>query len=133
MRRSGIAALAAGGDRARPDLRAELDDRDEAVAVIAVHVPGRFAGRAPNDASEPYLRGRERYRDARRIVAERRLDRRARSLEAVDLAPRHRPAAEVALSASRPRRRAPRLSAPAVVSRASRVHVDVLVLFLAAG
>src|SRR5439155_5119209 len=59
VRRVGVAALAARGDRHRVYLVAELDDRDEAVAAGAVHPLGARVGpraerreRAPLRAGE---------------------------------------------------------------------------------
>ena len=52
---------------------------------------------APNEASEPQLFEVKPTGNARRLVVERRVDQRRDALEAVDLAPRHAPAAEVAL------------------------------------
>ena len=95
MRRRRIAALAAGGDRLRPHPVAELDDRDEAVAAGAVHLlRARVGARAERGERAPARRG-EADRDARRRVVERLDDVAGEALEAVDVAPRRLPGAEV--------------------------------------
>src|SRR3954470_18160500 len=90
-----IAALAAGRHRLRAHLVAELDDRDEAVAGVAVHLLRVLvAARAERSERAP-ARRREADRDARSLVAERLDDVAGQALEAVDLAPRRIPLAEV--------------------------------------
>src|SRR6185312_166438 len=95
--RVGVAAFAAGGDRAGMHFRAELDCRDEAVAAGAViALRARPAMRAERSQRAP-ARGGERHRDAWLAVVELLHDVAVDALEAVDLAPRHAPAAEVLL------------------------------------
>ena len=94
-----MAALAARGDRSGADALAELDHRDEAVAVSR-----RTISSCPGFGPRARTRRANRKRPRRtasamlgRGVAERLVDRGRDALEAVDLAPRHLPAAEVAL------------------------------------
>src|SRR5687768_10392809 len=97
MGRAGMAALAAGRDRQSPDTRSELDDRDEAVAAGAVPaLRARPGARAERSERPPPARS-ERNRDARPGVGEGLHDVAGQALEAVDLAPRCPPAAEIAL------------------------------------
>src|SRR5678816_4246655 len=86
--RRGVAALAAGRHGSRPDLVAEFDDGDEAVAADAVHLlhPGRRA-RAERGERSPARRG-EPDRDARPRILERLHDVAGEALEAIDLTPR---------------------------------------------
>ena len=120
-----MAALAAGGDGARADPLAELDHRDEAVAVGAVQALRARLRRAPNEASEPHSRTRTATGMLGAASLNGGVDRRRDALEAVDLAPRHLPAAEVALQAGRaPCVERLRASASASVSRARRIIFD---------
>src|SRR5437870_1463907 len=90
-----MAALAARRDRARANPLAELDHRDEAVAVIAVPaLRPRLRLRAKRGERAVAALG-EGHRQAGGAVAVRRIDRRRDALDAVDLAPRHPPAAEI--------------------------------------
>src|SRR5206468_8417374 len=95
-----MAALAAGGDGVGANALAELDHRDETVAVIAVPAlrPRLLLGAERCERAVAALG--ERHRKARFRVAVRRVDRRRGALDAVDLAPRHLPAAKVAVQAS---------------------------------
>src|SRR5438270_13690379 len=95
-----MAAFAAGGDRMGAHAFAELDNGNEAVAVIAVPAlgPGLLLGSERGErAVAPF---RKRHRQARRVVAVGRVDCRRDALDAVDFAPWHIPAAEVAVEAS---------------------------------
>src|SRR5262245_17682908 len=93
-----MAALAARGHRARADPRAELDHRDEAVAVVAIPAPRPGLGFGPNGCERTKRSLSEGHGDARRRIAVLGVgDRRRNPLKAVDLAPWHLPAAEVAL------------------------------------
>src|SRR5579872_3316956 len=86
VRRPGIAALAAGADRLRADLVAELDDGDEAVAGGAVHLLRALVGaRAERRERAPARRG-EADGNARQRVVERLHDVAVHALVAVDLA-----------------------------------------------
>src|SRR5690606_13782547 len=97
MRGFGMAAGAAGGDRAGAYLVAELDRGDEAVAAGAVVAFGAGpAMRAERGQRAPARRG-ERHRDARRGVVEGLHQVAGQALEAVDLAPGRAPTAEVGL------------------------------------
>src|SRR4051794_41919633 len=84
----------------RADAFAELDHRDEAVAVIAVPAlrPRFLLGAERGERTVAPLG--ERHRKARGIVAIRRIDRGRDALDAVDLSPRNLPAAKVACEAS---------------------------------
>src|SRR5690606_28313423 len=87
MRRVGMAAGAAGGDRAGAHLVAKFDRGDEAVAAGAVVAFGAGpAMRAERGQRAPARRG-ERHRDARRGVVEGLHQVAGQALEAVDLAP----------------------------------------------
>src|SRR3546814_11417262 len=90
-------AFAAGGDRTGAHFRAELDHRDKAVAAAAVIAFGAGpAVRAERGQRTP-ARGDERHRDARPGVVERLHDGAIDALEAIDLAPRPAPTAELVL------------------------------------
>jgi hypothetical protein len=90
-----IAVFAAGRHRLGLHLIAELDHRDEAVPGVAVHLLGvRVTARAERRQRAPSRRG-ETDGDARPFVVERLHDVAGESLEAVDLAPRRIPLAEV--------------------------------------
>src|SRR3569623_2551748 len=92
-------AFAARGDRACLDTGTELDDGGEAVAAGAVIAfRARPAMRAERCQRAP-ARRHERHRDTRLGVIERLHDRAVIALEAVDLAPRRAPAAEITLQA----------------------------------
>src|SRR6185312_2994534 len=97
--RVGMTAFAAGGDRAGAYLRAELDRRDEAVAAGAVVAFRAGPAVRTERGQRTPARGGERHRDARLAVVEFLHDVAVDALEAVDLAPRHAPAAEVLLQA----------------------------------
>src|SRR3954470_13055579 len=97
MGRLGIAAFAAGRDGVGTHARPELDYRDKAVAVGAVEALGRFRRVHFERGQRSVFSLTERHRNARRVVAEPGRDRRRNALEAIDLAPRHLPASEVAL------------------------------------
>src|SRR6185295_2901184 len=97
MRRLGIAAFAAGGNRVGTNPRAELDHRDKAVPVIAEDMLGRLRNMHLKGRKRAVFSLREGHWNARTVVAELRGDRRRDALEAIDFAPRHLPAAEVAL------------------------------------
>src|SRR5262245_29663153 len=93
--RVGIPAVASLSYRPGAQLRPELHGRHEGVAAGGVEAlrsrpatPGVRGERAPST-------GGERHRGARLGVVERLDDRAVIALEAVDLAPRHLPAAEV--------------------------------------
>src|SRR5688572_4663425 len=103
MRRGRVAALTAGGDSAGFHAVAELDDGDEAVAARAVPALAALEGPRPERGERAPARRGEAHGQARRCVAERVHDRRADALEAVDLAPRRAPAAEVLLEPCRRR------------------------------
>ena len=91
-----MAALAARGDRTRADALSEFDHRDEAVAGGAVpFLRARLRARARRGQRTIDAPG-ERDWNAGSGVAERLVDRARDSLEPVDLAPRHLPAAELA-------------------------------------
>src|SRR6476620_5340937 len=96
MGRGGVAALPAGGDRMCPHLWPELHHRDKAVARSAVPAPGARLGSRTERGERAVIARREGYRDAGRGIAERMVDGARDALEAVDLAPRHAPAAKVA-------------------------------------
>src|SRR5882757_8075048 len=70
VRRGGVAAFAAGGDCPGVELRAELDDRDEAVAAGAVIFPGVRPGLGPERGERTPLRRGEGHRGARLAVVE---------------------------------------------------------------
>src|SRR5688572_21317039 len=97
MGRGGIAALSSGADRRRTNPRPELDHRDEAVSAGPVPALRTVPRRRPEGGERAVVAARERHRYARRIVAERMLDRRGDALEAVDLAPRQPPFSELTL------------------------------------
>src|SRR3982750_4492113 len=96
MRRGGIAAFAARAHSFGADSRPKLDDGDEAIAVTSEDVLRHFRAAPLERCERPVFGGGERHRDAWAIIAELRRDRRGDALEAVDLAPRYLPAAEVA-------------------------------------
>src|SRR6478672_3788005 len=89
-------ALAAGRHRMSADpRRLELDHRDEAIAVIAVPAlgPGLLLGTERGERAVAAFG--EWDGQARRAVAVRRTDGVRDALDAVDLTPRHVPAAEI--------------------------------------
>src|SRR6476620_6077915 len=89
-------AFAAGRHRMSADpRRLELDHRDEAIAVIAVPAlgPGLLLGTERGERAIAALR--ERHGQARGTVAVRWADGVRDTLDSVDLAPRHIPAAEI--------------------------------------
>src|SRR4051794_15205277 len=101
MRIAGMAAFAAGGDRPGADARAELDDRDEAVAAGPVPATRAGIGTRGEGGERAPARIAERHRDARGIVVEALIgDRVVERLEAIALAPGHAPPAPVPLQPS---------------------------------
>src|SRR5438270_13001970 len=88
-------ALAPGGDGVSPNALAELDHRDEAVAVIAVPAFGPRLLLGAERSERAIAAFRERHRKARRAGAVGRADRRRDALDSVNLAPRQLPAAEI--------------------------------------
>src|SRR5579884_4133257 len=114
-----MAALAACSDGAGARTeRRELDHRDEAVAVGAVPLlRARLLRRAERGERAPFVGG-EADGDAGRIVVEAGIDRRVDALEAVDRAPWHAPAAEIALEVVETGREGLEL-----LLRAQRLHV----------
>ena len=95
MRRGRIAIFAAGRNRPCRDLWPEIDDRDEAVAIAAVPALRARPGCRTIGGERPPLPRAEPDGEARLAVVKG-LDKRARdALEAVDIAPRRVPAAEI--------------------------------------
>src|ERR1051325_5709555 len=92
-----MAAFAAGGDRPGAQPRAELDHRNEAVAVGSVPAPGARISVGAERGERTPARGGEGDRDARTRVGEGLHDRSVVALEPVDLAPGRPPAAPFAL------------------------------------
>src|SRR4051812_38149819 len=83
----------------RADPRPELHDCDERIAIVRVPTLASVSGLRPHRRERAVIAVGEWDRDARRCVVISRPDRSADPLEAVDLAPGHLPAAEVALKA----------------------------------
>jgi hypothetical protein len=97
MLRRRIAALPAGQDALRAHARTELDGGHEAVAAVAVDALRRLLRRHAERRQRTPVGRREADRDARLAVVVLLVDGAADALEAVDLAPRRLPAAEVGL------------------------------------
>src|SRR3954452_24737163 len=98
MRRPRIPALTADGDGTGVRTRgSELDDGDEAVAIGPVPALRPWLLRPAERGERTPFVGGETDGDARLRIVEYAFDRRRDSLEAVHLAPRHAPAAEIAL------------------------------------
>src|SRR3954453_13479596 len=91
-----MAALAARGHCVGTHTWAELDDRDEAVAIVAIPALRSRLRLRTNGCERAVTPLGKRHRDARRGVAVARMDRGGDSLEAVELSPGQLPAAEVA-------------------------------------
>src|SRR5262245_7344381 len=106
MLRRRIAALPACGHRAGAHaVGAELDDGNEAVAARAVHpLRARIGARAERRQRTPRRR-RKSHRNARLTVVELLDDAAVVALEAVDLAPRRLPRAEIGREAIGRRRK----------------------------
>src|SRR5690348_3489586 len=99
-----MTALPAGGDGSGVDALAELDHRDKAVAVGPVPFLGaRFLRCAERGERAPFVRCKP-DRDARRLVVEAGVDCGIDALEAIDVTPRHAPAAKVCLETRQPAR-----------------------------
>src|SRR5256885_13984770 len=95
-----MTALAAGRPRARADPLAELDHRDEAVAVIAVPTLRARLLLGTERGERAIAAFGKWHRQAGRTIAVGRIDCRRDALDPVDLAPGHLPASEIGVQAS---------------------------------